>query len=268
MGWTDYFASMTKKTGFDSPAATNLTQNINQGIKMENTLVPKEKSQSAMYFKYRQSIGKFTTPLPEDNPAGVYRAWTHPKTGDKGKTWELQTERLTGTLIDARIHSQEFDEGRKETSLLLSLEEFGVVRVLKLPVKSTKGLSKDFSYFAMRCEGIDPELECVFEIWTPPSAQYPVILYKQNTGAMFPTTRKSKYAWNEETKGFDGLPDIIVTEDFSGEKEYNSKERDKYLYGLVEAFCERTQAKQKEREAKAASAPRDTAGDDEEDLPW
>ena len=235
---------------------------------MTNTEIPKEKSQSALYFKLRAQLGKFTTPLDESNPAGTWRDWTFD--GKTGKTYELQTDKIQGDLIDARINTQEFEDKdgkkRKETSLLLCLEEAGQSRVLKLPVKGTYGLSKPFRYFAQRCETIQETKWCSFELWTPPGADAAVMLYKQDDGEKWPNTRKSNYPWNEANKDFDGLPPLIITKDALGEEQKDSKDRDEYLTKLVVAFCERIQNHQSNK-PEPTPAEVGASVEEDEDVP-
>ena len=230
---------------------------------MTNTPVSKEKSESALYFKHRSQIDKFTCPVADDSPYGVRRDWVNPKTMEKGFTNEMQLSKIQGKWIDARIHTQEWPKSetqpaRKEVSLLLSLsDDFGLVKVLKLPVMGKKGgISREFSGFARKCEGIDPTLNSYFESWMPPNAEYAVLMFKQDVdGEKWPQSRKCNY-WNKEKDCYEGLPEVIETEGLGGEKEYDSKERDKYLYGIVEAFCQKVQdANKQEPEPLPNSSP-------------
>lgn len=232
---------------------------------MTNTEVPTVVPQAAIYFKPRYQLAKFTTPIAEDNPAGVWREWTNPRTNEPGKTYELQVDKIQGKFVDARIKTQEFqnDDGsvRKETSLLLALEEYGTTRVLKLSVKHKGELSSEFKYFAKRCEMIDPKLKTFFELWKPPSSDRAVLLYKQDLGLKWPQTRKDCYTWDESKGDYSDLPAPTVTTKL-GEEVKDYTKRDEYLYGVVEKFCEKVQSLNSQEQPESASSE-----DVEEDVP-
>jgi len=240
---------------------------------MENTVIPKEKSQNALYFKHRSQIAKFTTPVAEGSDGGVRRDWVNPKTMEKGHTNEIQLDKIGGEWIDARIHTQEWEakEGqpaRTETSLLLALDQDGLVRVLKLNVFGGHGLSSPFTYFAKRCETIDPTLYTYFESWMPPNAEYAVLLYKQDVGEKWPQTRKCNY-WNRTKEAYEGLPELVKTPGLGGKEEIDSKERDKYLYGLVEEFCKKVQGlNQNQKEQSQTQDAGNNVPESDEDVPF
>ena len=224
---------------------------------MENTEVPKEKSQAALYFKPRYQLAKFTTKIDESNPAGVWREWTNPKTNEPGKTYELQLDKIQGYIIDARISESTFpardgEPERKEKSFLLALEDqqgtaTPTVRVLKLKFADKYGMSREFKYFALRCNGLATNPYTTIEFWMPPNSERGVILYKQDEGGKWPTTIKSQYKYDEDNKQYIGLPEVVVTEDFAGNKQYNSTEQDKKLLQNVEEFCEFVQQANREK---------------------
>lgn len=224
---------------------------------MENTQISKEKSESAIYFKHRLQIDCFTSPVADDSPFGVRRQWVNPKTMEKGSTNEMQLSKIEGKWCDARIHTQEWPKSetqpaRKETSLLLALkDDVGLVKVLKLDVFGKKsGISRAFSGFARKCEGIDIDKYTSFESWMPTGSEYAVLMFKQPVeGKKWPQSVPCNY-WNKEKEAYEGLPEVIITEGLGGTKDYNSKDRDNYLYGLVESFCKKVQDNEKNKEAE------------------
>lgn len=213
---------------------------------MENTTVPTEVSQAALYFKPRTKLGVFSSPIDEDNPAGAWRDWVNPTTNEKGRTWELQLSKITGKWVDARINEQEWEnpDGSKRATkdLLLALEDNGQTRVVQIPVNSKRGLSEFVSKFGRRCQNIDLDKTFTISQYKASSAgEYHTLVYSQDEGKRYPTAIKDSY-WDKEQGKTVGLPAPKISESFDGKKQYDWTETNKVLYQNVLEFCEKVQS--------------------------
>ena len=183
------------------------------------------------------------------NDNRTLRQYYNPKTKQDGEVYEYQTQDLDGLVESFYIEEQEWD-GVTIKNICMGLQGDGFVNVVKFALFQSGQLSKDAVKIARICQNIDFSKELTVSIWEAfklakqndkEETKVPVyLLFKQDDGSgkKYPPSIKSFYDYDEEAKKWIGLPEVEKTQGIDGSDEYNSKERDKFLYDILNKCME------------------------------
>ena len=148
--------------------------------------------------------------------------------------------------VDGLFESAFIDDGEYGIRLMLGLQHEQGVDVLQIKVYDQNGrLTQDAKSFAMRAGNIDLDEPICFGCYCPPKTPdqkfQKCYLTMRKPGGRHGISYESIFPYNEETKQYEGLPDLVEKK-VGPRTVYDSTDRDNVLYAELDKFCARVDA--------------------------
>jgi len=222
-------------------------------------------TRNTRYYKVKEST--FFSPCgKEDQDETVkdgreYRHWK--RAGEEGKTLGYIEKSLKGFVEYMRLH----DDKHSGKELMIGLQTSEGVDVLKIPQNNPKwgGLHDHVKTLALSWDTIDLEFPVEFSLFTKKKASGYDAVYLNIHQAGRPVW--PNYKRLDGIQRFEGVPDTVVSTSYDGTKEYDNKERDKFLFERLGDLIKRVQERdhKSEREPTPAEAAKAAGNAEEED---